>query len=128
MFRGDVPREDVITAMSVTEDDESERPALGAAAEVEEPGLPNELGFNLGITKRSRGTVQHDIAEWNIHKPEFSANNYTLAVAAYNKWNRNNAPPVRFAVVVRVEETSQSAEIYHEIRNSLIALEIQARV
>lgn len=128
VFRGDVPREDVITAMSVTEDDESEQPASEAAAEVEEQGLPNELGFNLGITRRSRGTVQHDIAEWNIHKPGFSSNNYTLAVAAYNKWNRNNAPPVRFAVVVRIEETSQSAEIYHEIRNSLIALEVQTRV
>ena len=78
-------------------------------------GVPSELSFDLGITKRSRGTIQHDVAKWNLHKPEFSAHNYTLAIAAYEKWQRANPAEVPFAVVVRIEETSQSAEIYEEV-------------
>lgn len=125
VFRGDVPREDVITAMSVIEEDETEQPVPAAAGATEEAASPNELGFDLGITKRSRGTIQHDVSEWNVHKAEFSAHNYTLAVAAYEKWGRTNPPAVTFAVVVRIEETSQSAEIYNEVKNALVALEVQ---
>ena len=126
VFRGDVPRDEVITAMSISEEDESEQPAPSTADTAEEAG-PNELSFNLGITKRSRGVIQHDIYEWNIHKSHFSAHHYTLAIAAYKKWNQSNPPAVPFAVVVRLEETSQSAEIYNEIKNALVDIEVQAR-
>ena len=85
VFRGDVPPDDVITAMSVPDEDDTEQPAAGAAAAVEEPDSPNGAKFELGITRRSRGAIQHDVAEWNVHKPEYSAHHYTLAVAAYKK-------------------------------------------
>jgi hypothetical protein len=126
VFRGDVPPDDVIAAMSSLEEDEAEAPAAGAAGPIEAPEGPNDLKFELGITRRSRGAIQHDIAEWNVHKPEYSAHHYTLAVAAYKKWDSKVAP-VPFAAVVRIEETSQTAEIYSEVRNSLIELRIQAR-
>jgi hypothetical protein len=126
VFRGDVPQDDVITAMSAPDEDETEQPAPGAAALVEEPEGPNELKFELGITRRSRGAIQHDVAEWSVHKPEFSAHHYTLAVAAYKKWT-HSISAVPFAVVVRIEETSQSAEIYNEVRTALIELEVQTR-
>lgn len=127
VFRGDVARDDVVTAMSIGDEDETQQSGPTTAGALEQAEEPNELGFTLGITKRSRGTIQHDVSEWNLHKPEFSANNYTLAIAAYEKWSRKNPPSVRFAVVVRIEETSQSAEIYNEIKNALVALEIQTR-
>jgi hypothetical protein len=126
VFRGDVSRDEVITAMSTSEDEESDQPPPAAAGAEEQPEGPNDLSFALGITKRSRGAIQHDVAEWNVHKPECSAHNYTLAVAAYEKWGRSNPPAVSFAVVVRIEETSQSAEIYNEVKNALIALEVRA--
>ena len=124
VFRGDVPRDDVIGAMSASDDEESDQ--TSAADAEKQPEGPNDLSFALGIKKRSRGAIQHDVAEWNVHKPEFSAHNYTLAVAAYEKWGRSNPPAVRFAVVVRIEETSQSAKIYNEVKNALIALEVRA--
>jgi Subtilase family len=127
VFRGDVPREDVVTAMSLPDEDEVPPMQAVPVDGVEEPGVPNELGFELGITKRSRGAIQHDVAEWNLHKPEFSAHNYTLAIAAYEKWGRGSPPAAPFAVVVRLEETSRTAEIYEEVRNALIALQVRAR-
>jgi hypothetical protein len=126
VFRGDVPPDDVAATMSLPDDDELAATEPPAGDDAVQSGVPNELSFDLGITKRSRGTVQHDVAEWNLHKPEFSAHNYTLAIAAYEKWHRTNAPEVSFAVVVRIEETSQSAEIYEEVKNALIALQVRA--
>jgi hypothetical protein len=63
------------------------------------------------------------------HKREFSTNNYTLAIVAYDKWGRNlKIPPsISVAAVIRLEETGLKAEIYNEVRNALIGIEIQAR-
>ena len=60
------------------------------------------------------------------HRPEYSAHNYTLAIATYEQWGRQNPPVGSFAVVVRIEDTSQSAEIYSEVNNALIALRVRA--
>ena len=128
MFRGNIPRDEVVLAMSASDEDDNGGGDGAAAVAVDEAGVPKELGFELGINRRSRGSIQHDVAQWNLHKPEFSANNYTLAIAAYEKWGRANPPDVAFAVVVRLEETSQNAEIYDEVRNALIALQVRANV
>ena len=116
MFRGDTSRDEVTGAMSLSDDDEADQ-----------PDLPHELPFNLGIQQRSRGTVQHDITEWKNHKATYSSNHYTLAIAAYEKWGRTNPPPIPFAVVVRLEDTARSAEIYSQVKNALISLEIPTR-
>jgi hypothetical protein len=126
VFRGDISRDDVITAMSAPDEvDEPETPAAGA--ETEEAESPDELQGKLKITKRSRGTIQHDVFEWNLHKQEYSEHHYTLAITAYEKWKREHPPSVPFAVVVRLEETRQAGEVYSEVKNALVALQVQAR-
>ena len=121
LFRGDVNREEIIAAMS-----RDETAADQEADEGEEVELPNELKFNHGIMRRSRGTVQHDCLEWTQHRDEFSDNHYTLAVAAYKRWSRNVAP-VPYAVVVRVEDLGRTTQVYSEIQEILVQLEVEAR-
>jgi hypothetical protein len=117
MFRGDVEREEIISAMSVEDEDEGN----------DEVNRPNELKFDPGITLRSRGTVQHGVFEWSNHRLEHSENYYTLAIAAYEKWNRQNPDPVPYAVVVRLEDTTQTTQVYAEVQNILASIEIQTR-
>ncbi len=115
LFRGDVDRNQVVEAMSA-EEEESE--------ETELPERPKEVRCKLGINHRSRGTVQHDIAEWSAHKHEYSSNHYTLAVAAYHKWGTGSLP---YSVIVRIEDTTRTAQVYAEVSNILTQIEIQSR-
>lgn len=119
LFRGDVNKDAIITCMSA-EDDEEE--TNGQQIE-----RPDELKGDLGITIRSRGTIQHDIFEWTRHQDTYSADTYTLAVAAYEKWGRTNPEAVPYAVVVRIEETTQTADIYSEIQSILTRIETRVR-
>jgi len=123
MFRGDVQREAIIVAMSR----EEEGAESTSGDEESEVTLPNELRFDLGISRRSRGVVQHDICEWTRHKEEYSDNHYTLAVAAYEKWDRANPPAVPYAVVIRLEDIGRKARVYTEIQAILAQIEAQAR-
>ena len=108
MFRGDVDRDSVINAMSKEDDDESDR-----------PDQPNELPFTHRVTRRSRGTVQHDWLEWTEHKEGYSADHYTLAVAAYSRWDRNKKPGQRdfkacpYAIVGRLEDLGGTVHVYN---------------
>jgi hypothetical protein len=123
MFRGDVDREEIIAAMSLEEED-GESPTDD---EESDRTLPKELAFELGISRRSRGVIQHDVCEWTRHKQEYSDNHYTLAVAAYEKWHRTNPPAVPYAVVIRLEDTGQKAKVYSEIQAILTQIEAQAK-
>lgn len=108
MFRGDVDRDSVINAMSKEDDDEIDR-----------PDQPNELPFTHRVTRRSRGTVQHDWLEWTEHKEDYSADHYTLAVAAYSRWDRNKKPGQRdfkacpYAIVARLEDLGGTVHVYN---------------
>lgn len=115
LFRGDVEKEGIIAAMSIED---------GTAGE--EPDRPGELPGKLRVTLRSRGCVQHDIIEWSRHQEHYSAGTYTLAVAAYHKWTRMVAP-IPFAVVVRLEDTTRTAQVYTEVQSILADIEIQAQ-
>ncbi|MEC4986853.1 MAG: hypothetical protein SAJ37_15440 [Oscillatoria sp. PMC 1068.18] len=88
---------------------------------------PKELRFEPGIKLRSRGTVQHGICEWKKYKSEYSQNCYTLAIAIYKKWGSNNPEPVPYAVVVRLEDATQTADVYTEVQNIMTQLQIQTR-
>lgn len=130
VFRGDSSRDEIISAMSVEEDDEAivSETTASLALENEEDeevtsGKPKELRkFKLGVNRRSKGTVQHDVYEWSIHQAEYSQSFYTLAVAAYGKWNKTEADPL--AIVVRIEDTTGTVPVYAEVRN-LLEIEIE---
>ena len=126
MFRGDVEREDIKKAMSV-EEDELDREDINISVDEGEADLPKELKFQLGVTLRSRGTVQHDVFEWKNHRTEYSENVYTLAIAAYEKWGRDNPSPLPYAVVIRLEDTTQTAPVYAETQTILVELEAQSQ-
>ena len=93
MFRGDVVQEEIIAAMSA--DEEGDTAEAATEPEPEAVPLPKELPFKFKVNRRSRGVVQHDVFEWSEHREEYSGNNYTLAIAAYEKWHRRNRPPCR---------------------------------
>jgi len=114
MFRGDVDKEDIIKSMSIEGDEDDEETAEN----------PKELKFFPSITLRSRGTVQHGVWEWKQHKLEYSQNCYTLAIAAYEKWDKQ---PLPYAVVIRLEDTTQTAQVYGQVQNIITQLEIQTR-
>ncbi|MEG4852227.1 S8 family peptidase [Microcoleus sp. B5-D4] len=116
MFRGDVDKEDIIKSMSVEGDEDDEETAENM----------KELKFFPSMTLRSRGTVQHGVCEWKQHKSEYSQNCYTLAIAAYEKW-KDKLVTVPYAVVVRLEDTTQTAQVYAEVQNIITQLEIQTR-
>lgn len=124
MFRGDVDRGAVIAAMSKDSDEEGEDSANGDA---EEPEMPNELKFKPGIRMRSRGTLQFASVDWTVHRPEYSVNHYTLAVAAHKRWTRTPGS-TPFAIVVRLEELGRQTEIYAEVQQALVALQVAGRV
>ena len=105
MFRGDVDRDAVVNAMSTDNDDDDE---------ADRPALPDELPFAHRVTRRSRGTVQHDWHEWAQHREGYSSDHYTLAVAAYSKWQRKSeATP--FAIVVRLEDLGGTVQVYNHV-------------
>jgi hypothetical protein len=132
LFRGDVPREDVIKAMSVDEEREKSTTRSERDGETERHSkvtVPKDITGKLtGFNLRSRGTVQHDVFEWTEHRESFSDCAYTLAVATSEKWGRSAPPPVPFAVVVRLEDTTRTAEVYAEVRNILVETETRVRV
>ena len=117
LFRGDKNREDIIAAMSKETDTGDE----------EQPEIPGELKCKLGITARSRGTVQHDILEWYQHSADYSAGHYTLAIASYEKWGRSHPEDMPYAIVVRLEDTTHSTQIYTAVSNILAQIEVEAR-
>ena len=114
MFRGDIDKEDIIKSMSVEGDENDEETAENM----------KELNFFPSITLRSRGTVQHGVYEWKQHKLKYSHNCYTLAIAAYEKW-KDELVTVPYAVVVRLEDTTQTAQVYAEVQDIITQLEIQ---
>jgi hypothetical protein len=124
LFRGNVNRDDVVEAMSaevVQSDEELLPPAEDEQSEDVE--MPSELKCVHGINRRSRGTVQHDIYEWQRHKSEYSDSHYTLAVTAYKR--DREVKPFRIAVVIRIEDLGQTVPIYAPVRQ---ILETEARI
>jgi hypothetical protein len=109
MFRGDVQQNDVIEAMSIADDEEN----------IAREAAEKELLFQPGITLRSKGSVQHAVFEWTLHREEFSQNQYTLALASSEKWGRVNPPDVPYAVVVRIEDLSRSCEVQAHVRAAI---------
>jgi hypothetical protein len=107
MFRGDVSRETIRQKMSYTADEETDN----EDGEKPQPVTASELEFEHRITRRSRGSVQHDLFEWQNHKTEFSMSHYTLAITATSRWSRKTGP-TKFGLVVRIEDLGGTIPVY----------------
>ena len=76
-----------------------------------------DLKMDLGITRRSVGTLQRDVYEWHFHKEDFSADDYTLAISLTQASWVKPETSVPVAVVVRLEDTTgQFVELYARVR------------
>ena len=109
MFRGDIDQDAVVDAMSVEdEDDNSYRQTLD-----------QELNFYPGINLRSKGALQHATFDWTDHQESYSQNHYTLALGSYERWGRANGSDIPYAVVVRIEDLSQTCKVYSLVNNMI---------
>ncbi|MFM8479116.1 MAG: hypothetical protein ACKOEO_25290 [Planctomycetaceae bacterium] len=107
MFWGDVSRETIRQKMSYTADEETDN----EDGEKPQPVSASELEFEHRITRRSRGSVQHDWFEWQNHKTEFSRSHYTLAITATSRWSRKTGP-TKFGLVIRIEDLGGTIPVY----------------
>lgn len=125
MFRGNVNRDEVIAAMSddLNQSDEDLEDESDGTESIE---LPSELHFALGVTRRSRGTIQHDWHIWKQHRADYSDGHYTLAVAGFKRWPRNVGPG-RLAVVVRTEDRGHAVQVYALQQEALAVLRAETQ-
>lgn len=134
LFRGDSTESDILNVMSkVDESSFSEESALDDEIDLLLEGEDDsETDSNVkelkksrfGIQARSKGTVQHDVFKWTQHKEHYSKNDYILAVSLYKRWSSKQVP---FAVVVRIEDTSNTVPIYSKVRARLLATQVRAK-
>ena len=95
---------------SVDEDEEDNVPAGKHVVASDQEGA-------LKITRRSFGTLQRDVFEWSDHKPEYSQDDYTLAVSLQSASWLRSADEIPLAVVVRLEDTTgKYQELYARVR------------
>ncbi len=124
MFRGDVSRDVITSVMSNASTDDGDVEVAIEGSDAAE--LPNELQFTHRVTRRSRGTVQHDWLEWSQHRAEFSSNHYTIAIAAHKRWQRKQEP-VPYAVGVRIEDLGATIPVYNDV-SLMLPIRIQSTV
>ena len=115
LFCGDKNSEEIEALLQRDEGEETVAARAGVA----------DLRMKFGINRRSVGTLQRDTYEWRVHREEYSADDYTLAVSlTAASWTKNKDIHVPVAVVVRLEDTTgQYADLCSRVRAS-----IQARV
>jgi hypothetical protein len=122
MFRGNVPRDDVIEAMALEEisnDTSNPNDLESEDSKGNDEESPKEIKFEFGVRLRSRGVIQHDVHTWKRHTQDYSSGHYTLAVSAYEKWGRANPGSVPYAVVVRIEDSQGDIPVYAEVSKLL---------
>lgn len=126
MFRGDVSRKEITKLMSkeseISEDDVDEfilaqkdfkQKSLFETGEDENEDLTiKPLSFHPTMTQRSLGTLQNGSLHWKFHKPEFSQEDYTLAIVTKKNFGSDRVPA---ALVVRIEELGRNIQIYQKI-------------
>jgi hypothetical protein len=103
LFRGDRDAAQVEALMQRDEDEEN----VAAKAGVD------DLDTTLGITRRSRGTLQVDVHVWSQHDAEFSLEDYTLGVSLKSASWCKDGEGISLAVVVRVEDTTAQCDVLY---------------
>ncbi|MDR2704574.1 MAG: S8 family peptidase [Planctomycetaceae bacterium] len=111
LFRGDSDQNAVVRRMSHDDDDTNSN----NTDDSNDKCIHEIKDFHYKITERSKGCIQHDFYEYKQHSRDFSTNPYILAITAYKKWiqSQKNIP---FAVVVRIEDKSNSVPIYSDVK------------
>jgi len=116
LFRGDCDVADVEAKMQRDVDEENVASKLDV----------DDLQTELGISRRSRGTLQVDAHTWTNHETDYSTDDYTLGVALSAASWCKAGEMVPMAVVVRVEDTKGLCEVLYErvkARNRALAQE-----
>jgi hypothetical protein len=117
LFRGDKSIEDIVAMMQREDEDEN------VASQTRVDDLPGKLK----VRRRSVGTLQRDIFEWNDHEDSFSADDYILGVSlSAASWCKANPPSVPIGIAIRIEDTSGVCQqLYTRVR---ARVQEQARV
>lgn len=103
LFRGDRDAEQIESLMQRDEGEEN----IAAKSGVD--GLDTELG----ITRRSRGTLQVDTHIWSQHDANYSADDYTLGIALKKASWCKEGESIPLAVVVRIEDTTGKCDVLY---------------
>lgn len=108
LFRGDKSVEDIVAMMQREDGDEN----LASQTRVDD--LPGKLR----VRRRSVGTLQRDVFEWNDHEEAFSADDYILGVSlAAASWCKSDPPNVPIGIAIRIEDTSGICQqLYARVR------------
>lgn len=105
LFRGDCDAAQVEAKMQRDEDEENVASKLDV----------DELKTELGITRRSSGTLQVDAHIWTKHEADYSADDYTLGVTlSAASWCKERET-IPIAVVVRLEDTTARCDVLYEL-------------
>jgi hypothetical protein len=80
------------------------------ASKLDVDGLQTELG----ITRRSCGTLQVDAHMWTKHEADYSTDDYTLGVALSAASWCKTGETIPIAVVVRLEDTTERCDVLYE--------------
>ena len=108
LFRGDNPIEEIVSMMQREDGEEN----VASATQVQ------DLPCKLGIRRRSVGTLQRGLFEWNDHDPAYSTNDYILGVSlSAASWCKANPPSIPIGFAIRVEDTSGTCQqLYARVR------------
>ena len=119
LFRGDKSVEDIVAMMQRDDGDEN------VASQTHVPDLTGRLK----IRRRSVGTLQRDVFEWNDHEEAFSADDYILGVSlAAASWCKSDLPNVPIGIAIRIEDTSGTCqELYARVR-ARVQAQARARI
>jgi hypothetical protein len=104
LFRGDCDIAEVESMMQRDEDEEN----IASNFKVD------DLKTELGISRRSCGTLQVDTHSWTKHEADYSADDYTIGVTLSAASWCKKSELIPMAVVVRVEDTTGNCEVLYE--------------
>ncbi len=108
LFRGDKSVEDIVAMMQREDEDEN----LASETKVE------DILGELRVRRRSVGTLQRDLFEWNDHEDGFCANDYILGVSlSAASWCKADLPNIPIGIAIRIEDTSGTCQqLYARVR------------
>jgi hypothetical protein len=107
LFRGDRSFAEIEAALQRDDDEANVAPNATVA----------DMVGDIGINGRSVGTLQRSCFEWSDHDPNYSIDDYTLAVSLTGAGWVEEDTDIPIGVVVRIEDsTTRFQELYARVR------------